>query len=886
MDNLEKILNKEQCEAAMYTEGPLLVLAGAGSGKTRVLTHRIAYLIENKNVAPWNILAITFTNKAAGEMRERVNQIVSRGAQEIWVSTFHSMCVRILRRHIEPLGYSTNFSIYDGDDSRTLMRRIFKDLNIDTRMFKERAVLSTISAAKNDNISPEEFLSMAGSDIRERTIANLYREYQKQMKQNDALDFDDLINKTVELFRTDERVLGYYQERFRYIMVDEYQDTNNTQFELVRMLADKYHNLCVVGDDDQSIYKFRGANLENILSFEKSFPGAHVVKLEQNYRSTKNILDAANAVIANNKGRKPKRLWTAQEGGAEVIFKEYETANDEADAVIRAVRDCGYSYKDQAILYRTNAQSRLLEERCVKLSIPYRLVGGVNFYQRREIKDILAYLRVICNGLDDLSLERIINVPKRGVGATSLERVRAFAREQQISLYDAVLRVQETGVSGKAAKAMQQFGEMIEVYRQHLLEAGLLEEDALPGQEGSYSLKELIESLRDDTGYAAELLAEGAVEAETRFENIEEFINKAVSFTAEAEEVKLAAFLEEVALVADIDRMEDFEDKVTLMTLHGAKGLEFPKVYLVGMEEGLFPSYMSITSDDPDDVEEERRLCYVGITRAREELVMTSARSRMVNGEFKRAFPSRFIDELPDELVHKDALPRMRVSVPDDYEDGLPWEISRSSGGGFSKNYNNPYASGTAAVNRPAYGGGAASYGQRTSGLQSGGSGSGSSFGSGIAGGTGRQGAGTGHSDFGAGFGSSGYRSSAGLGAAGQSGSGRTGGAGYGAGVYSSAGHGAGVYGSAGHGTGAYGSAAYGKRLGGASQGAGMQKAGAVQKPEKLDYVVGDRVSHVKFGEGTVVSIVDGTKDYEVSVAFDTAGQKKMFASFAKLKKI
>lgn len=867
MEELEKILNQQQCEAVRWTEGSLLVLAGAGSGKTRVLTHRIAYLMENKGVSPWNILAITFTNKAAGEMRERVDQLVGEGAQAVWVSTFHSMCVRILRRHIEALGYSSNFSIYDADDARTVMRRVFKDLNIDIRQFKERAVLSAISAAKNEGIDVDEFEASAG-DFRLRTIAKCYRAYQQQLKQNDALDFDDLINKTVALFQTAPEVLAQYQERFRYIMVDEYQDTNGTQFELVRMLADKYHNLCVVGDDDQSIYKFRGADIENILSFEKHFAGAHVVKLEQNYRSTKHILDAANAVIAHNHGRKEKRLWTAKEGGAPVRFCEYESASDEAEAVVRAVCDCKRSYGEQAILYRTNAQSRLFEERCVKLNVPYRLVGGVNFYQRKEIKDILAYLRIICNGMDDLSLERIINVPKRGIGTASLEKLRLFAQERGISMYAAVLRVNETGVAGKSAKALAQFGELIEGYRKKLALAGLLEAEAAEDAE-PFSLRALIESLRDDTGYADELLAEGAVEAETRFENIEELINKAVSFTEEQEHPKLAAFLEDVALVADIDRMDDDEEKVTLMTLHGAKGLEFPRVYLVGMEEGLFPSFMSITSEDEDALEEERRLCYVGITRAMEELLMSSARTRMVNGDFKRAYPSRFIDEIPDGMIEKKLLPQMksRYISEDGYEDGLPWEPTQASGGGFGRSYQNPYATvgvgASAQPKRAPYQGAGAAFGSY-SGVGYGGAGSANFGGKSMTRGGGNsvsQGsaygaAGTAYGASMSGFGNSAYKRSASASA--------------------------------------YGSATYGRNTaspvgaGGvnAFSGLGVQKAGAVTKPTSLDYKVGDRVSHVKFGEGIVLSIKEGVKDFEVTVEFDEAGQKKMLSAFAKLKKL
>ena len=558
-------LNPMQKEAVLCTEGPLLILAGAGSGKTRVLTHRVAYLIEEKGVNPWNILAITFTNKAAGEMRERVDNLVGFGAESIWVSTFHSSCVRILRRHIEYLGYSTNFSIYDTDDQRTLMKQVFKTLDVDTKQFKERGVLGVISSAKDKLISPEAFLLNAGDDFREKKIGEIYKEYQKQLKKNNALDFDDLIVKTVELFQNNPQVLDYYQERFRYIMVDEYQDTNYAQFKLVSLLASKYKNLCVVGDDDQSIYRFRGADIGNILSFEETFPGTKVIKLEQNYRSTQNILDAANGVIRNNKGRKDKTLWTANGEGSLVRFCQFDTAKDEADFVARQIRDCGRSYKEQAVLYRTNAQSRLLEERCIFYNVPYRLVGGVNFYQRKEIKDILAYLRTIANGVDDLSILRIINVPKRGIGAVTMGKVTAFASEHGLSLYEGLKNVRQVPGIGKAAGKIGDFVEQMEEFRQE-------------SQTEGFSLRNLIEGIVEKTGYRQELEAEGEIEAETRMENIEELINKAVSYEEDSEHPTLDEFLEQVALVADIDSMDDSEERVTLMTLHSAKGLEFSNV--------------------------------------------------------------------------------------------------------------------------------------------------------------------------------------------------------------------------------------------------------------------------------------------------------------------
>lgn len=766
-------LNPMQKEAVLHTEGPLLILAGAGSGKTRVLTHRVAYLIDEKGVNPWNILAITFTNKAAGEMRDRVDKLVGFGAESIWVSTFHSTCVRILRRYIEYLGYSANFTIYDGDDQKTLMKQVFKTLDVDTKQFKERAVLGAISSAKDKLVEPEEFLLNAGQDFRLKRIGEIYKEYQKQLRGNNALDFDDLIVKTVELFQNSPEALNYYQERFKYIMVDEYQDTNQAQFKLISLLAAKYKNLCVVGDDDQSIYRFRGADIENILSFENAFPGARVIKLEENYRSTKNILNAANGVIRNNRGRKDKTLWTAKEAGAFIQFRQFDTARDEADFVARQLRDSGFSYQDQAVLYRTNAQSRLIEERCIFYNVPYRLVGGVNFYQRREIKDILAYLKTIANGVDDLSVLRIINVPKRGIGATTMGRVTAFASEHGMSLYAALTEARMIPGLGKAAEKIGKFIGQMEGYRAMALSE-------------SFRIRELIEGILDETGYREELEAEGEIEAQTRLENIEELVNKAVSYEEDSEHPTLDEFLEQVALVADIDSMDESEERVTLMTLHSAKGLEFSKVYLAGMEDGLFPSMMSINADDRTELEEERRLCYVGITRAKQELVMTSARQRMVNGETHYCKPSRFVEEVPRELLEEERLEpalsgfvRPSAKAGSDGENGrLPW--NQSSGGSartslFGKGYN-AYASRSAVTA------------------------------------SGRQGSVSGSLVFG--------------------------------------------------------------------------KAFSVQKAASLDYGPGDRVAHVKFGSGTVKEVKDGGKDFEVTVEFDTAGQKKMFASFAKLKKL
>lgn len=774
------LLNPMQKEAVFCTEGPLLVLAGAGSGKTRVLTHRIAYLIEEKQVNPWNIMAITFTNKAAGEMRERVDRQVEHGSDSIWVSTFHSSCVRILRRHIAFLGYDTNFTIYDTDDQKTLMKQVYKSMEIDSRMYKERAVMSQISSAKDELISPEEFMLNAAGDYYQRKVAEIYAEYQKRLKKNNALDFDDLIVKTVELFQNHPEVLEYYQNRFQYIMVDEYQDTNTAQFKLIHLLASKHRNLCVVGDDDQSIYKFRGANIGNILNFEDAFPGARVIKLEQNYRSTQNILNAANAVIRNNRGRKDKTLWTANGEGERIPFRQFDQAYEEADFIVKDILAKGYPYEDCAVLYRTNAQSRLLEEKCIAYNIPYRLVGGVNFYQRKEIKDVLAYLKTIANGRDDIAVGRIVNVPKRGIGAASIGKVTIFASANGYSLYDAMARARVIPGLGKAAEKIGKFTDLIEEFR-----ARMKEED--------YGIRQLIEDVLEETGYRAELEAEEDVEGQSRLENIEELLNKAVNYWQESENPTLDGFLEEVALVADVDQLDQSESRVTLMTLHSAKGLEFEHVYLSGMEDGLFPSYMTITSDDRSELEEERRLCYVGITRAKKSLTLTAARMRMVNGETRYCKCSRFVEEIPEEILKASRLePRLSgqsgrqklESVSE--EDALPWEDSQRTGRNTGK-----AAAGLAGVSR---------------------------FGS--------------KSDV--------YRSNA----------------------YAS------------------------KSARPAETSPAFGKAFTVEKGKALDYAVGDQVSHIKFGQGVVLEIKDGAKDYEVTVCFDTVGVKRMFASFAKLKKI
>ena len=635
-------LNAEQREAVFHTEGPLLILAGAGSGKTRVLTHRIAYLIEEKGINPWNILAITFTNKAAGEMRERVDDIVGFGSESIWVSTFHSTCVRILRRHIDRLGYDNNFTIYDSDDQKTLMKDVCKLLQIDTKTYRERTILSAISSAKDEMVTPEEYELNAYGDFSKKKIAEAYKEYERQLKANNALDFDDLLVKTVQLFQTQPEILEYYQDRFRYIMVDEYQDTNTVQFKLISLLAAKYKNLCVVGDDDQSIYKFRGANIQNILSFEKEFEHTKVIKLEQNYRSTSTILDAANAVIKNNVGRKAKSLWTENGEGEKIQFRQFDTAYDEAEYIVGDIRervDNGKAaYCDHAVLYRTNAQSRLFEEKMITANIPYKIVGGVNFYARKEIKDLLAYLKTIDNGKDDLAVRRIINVPKRGIGLTTVNRITEAAQQRGISFYEALCSADLVPGLGRSISKLESFAAMIEYFRK---EAEHL------------SITELMKEILTETGYVEELKAEGEEEAEVRLQNIDEFLNKIAAYEESCEEElpTLSGFLEEVALVADIDSLDEESDYVVLMTLHSAKGLEFPYVYLAGMEDGIFPSYMTITADDPTEIEEERRLCYVGITRAKKELAMTCARRRMIRGETQYNKMSRFLKEVPPQLL-------------------------------------------------------------------------------------------------------------------------------------------------------------------------------------------------------------------------------------------
>ncbi|MCR5830022.1 MAG: UvrD-helicase domain-containing protein [Lachnospiraceae bacterium] len=647
-------LNDVQLEAVTCTEGPMLILAGAGSGKTRVLTYRTAYLIEECGVSPYSIMALTFTNKAAGEMKERISSIVGPGAENIWVSTFHSSCVRILRRFIDLIGYGRDFTIYDSDDQKTLMRDVCRYLDIDTKKFKEGKILGVISSAKDELIDSETFEKRYVGDPAFKVFAACYKEYQKRLAANNALDFDDLIMKTVELFKTSETAAEYYRERFAYIMVDEYQDTNTAQFELVRLLARHplpdggiVKNLCVVGDDDQSIYKFRGANIHNILDFEKTYPDAKVIRLEQNYRSTGNILEVANDVIKNNIARKEKKLWTENITGDSVRLIKCESDRDEAATVaeeIEAGTNGGRQFSDYAILYRTNAQSRSFEERFISMNIPYRIIGGQNFYQRKEIKDILAYLRTIASGRDTVAIKRIINVPKRGIGLTSIDKLDEYSNEKGISFYEAMLNVGSIPGLERAAGKIESFVALIEVMKSNL--------------GSSDSLKDLIDDIIERTGYMDHLEKEDddEVKVQERADNISELISKLATYEEEAldagEVPTLEAFLDEVSLVADIDSYSEDTDCVVLMTLHSAKGLEFPVVYLAGMEDGIFPGYMSINADDPEaEIEEERRLCYVGITRARESLILTAARQRMIRGQLSFNPISRFVKEIPRHLL-------------------------------------------------------------------------------------------------------------------------------------------------------------------------------------------------------------------------------------------
>ncbi len=686
MNELLTSLNDKQQEAVRHFEGPLLILAGAGSGKTRVLTYRIAYLIETHQINPYNILALTFTNKAANEMRERVDQIVPYGSQNIWVSTFHSTCVRILRRYIDHLGYERNFTIYDSDDQRALMKDICKHLNIDTKKYKEKTFLNAISSAKDKLITPEQYADEVAKDYNKKIFGTVYKEYQKRLRHNNALDFDDLIMLTVQLFQTNAEVLDYYQQRFQFVLVDEYQDTNAAQFTFLSLLASRYQNLCVVGDDDQSIYKFRGADIYNILNFEKIFPATKVIRLEQNYRSTKNILNAANEVIKHNTMRKEKSLWTKSEEGAPISYGRYENEYEEAQEIASDIRrqyKQGMDYRNFAILYRTNAQSRVFEEKLVYEGIPYRIIGAINFYARKEIKDLLCYLKTINNSADDIAIKRIINIPRRGIGQTTIGRITDYSLDNGISFYEALTQVDNIAGCGRASANITSFVSLIEEFRRKL-------------RDETYTLETLIHEIIDTTGYVRQLEAEDSPEAQARIENIDSLLNKIVQYEEDSiEPATLDGLLEEIALVADIDTVSEDADQILLMTLHSAKGLEFPHVYICGMEENVFPGAMAVFGDDPMELEEERRLCYVGITRAREKLTLTSASQRMKNGELTFNRPSRFISEIPRYLI-KQTYGAILKDTPLYQEAGLPenppHHTAFSQASSFSGDKKNPFA--------------------------------------------------------------------------------------------------------------------------------------------------------------------------------------------------
>lgn len=677
MNELLAGLNDKQKEAVLHFEGPLLILAGAGSGKTRVLTHRIAYLIEEHQVPPYHILALTFTNKAANEMRERVNNIIEYGAGSIWVSTFHSTCVRILRRFIDHLGYDNAFTIYDSDDQKSLMKDICKQLNIDTKKYKERTFLNAISSAKDELKTPEQYADEVAKEYNKKIFGRVYKEYQKRLKQNNALDFDDLIMLTVQLFQQNAEILNHYQERFPFILVDEYQDTNTAQFTLLSLLASRYQNLCVVGDDDQSIYRFRGANIHNILNFEKIFPATKVIRLEQNYRSTKNILAAASGVIKHNSMRKEKTLWTTAEAGAPISYGRYDNEYEEAQGIAadihRQVKD-GMSCSDFAILYRTNAQSRVFEEKLIYEGIPYRIIGAVNFYARKEIKDILCYLKTINNSADDIAIKRIINIPRRGIGQTTIGRISDYAFSQEMPFYEALRRVDEIPGCTRASAKIHSFVSLIEHFRMKL-------------RGEMYSLEDMTQELLDVTGYVRELEAEDTDEANGRIENIESLMNKIVQYEEDNNGGTLNDLLEDIALVADIDTVSDDAEQVLLMTLHSAKGLEFPNVYICGMEETIFPGASAVFGDDPSELEEERRLCYVGITRAMKKLTLTSANQRMRNGEMNFNRPSRFINEIPRHLVKQTYGAVLKPET-----ESKPTEFSRTKASLYTKDHKNPFA--------------------------------------------------------------------------------------------------------------------------------------------------------------------------------------------------
>lgn len=793
MENIDlKELNNEQKKGVLCTEGPLLILAGAGSGKTRVLTYRTCHLIKDMGVKPYNIMAITFTNKAAKEMKSRIRDMIGDTdfLGEVWVSTFHSACVRILRRFASYIGYGNNFTIYDTDDTKKLMKQLFKDMNINNKDLKEKMVLNKISSLKNELIGPEDFANTYSNNPNNKIIQQIYFEYESRLRQSNAMDFDNLIMNTVRLFKQFPDALNVYEERLHYIMVDEYQDTNTAQFELIRLLSNRRRNLCVVGDDDQSIYKFRGANIYNILNFEKYFKDATVIKLEQNYRSTKNILDAANEVIKNNEGRKSKRLWTDIGGGDKIAFRRLESAYDEANYIISDIYrkniDGTYKYKDDAIIYRTNAQSRILEEKLIQKNIPYKIVGGVNFYSRKEIKDVLAYLHVLSNAKDDIAIKRIINVPSRGIGNVTINKIFDFALENNMSFFDALENVDYISSIRRGKDKIKDFTSLMD-------ELFLLKEEE--------KVAPIIKAVIDKTGYRMELIKENTEEAKSRIQNLEELVSKGAIFDENRDELEnegdkseeddlkeesnaLLDFLEEVSLIADIDNLVSNGNFVSLMTIHSAKGLEFDNLYISGMEEGLFPSFMSMQSKEPnEDMEEERRLCYVGITRAKKHLTLTSAEKRMVNGDMIYSTISRFIKEIPAELFDKN------YSEQNEKYNSLCRVYDRED----------PYREGSSYVSSP--------YGERAY-----------------------------KNSYGGGYERKSYKSS-------------------------------------------ISDSAFDLKKKTSSYGIKIKKT-------KPDYEVGDIVRHRKFGEGKVISIKDGEKDFLVTVDFNVLGKKKMFASFAKLEKL
>ena len=653
MSELIEGLNNRQKEAVMCTQGPCLVIAGAGSGKTKVLTHKIAYLMKEEKVLPWNILAITFTNKAANEMKERIEKLVGEAAKDIWMGTFHSICVRILRKFIDRIGFDSSFLIFDTSDQKTLVKECLKTLKIDDKLFNERGVLAEISNAKNELLEPEDYSRKYAGDYRKSKIAEIYALYQKRLKENNAVDFDDIINNTIKILSENADVLDYYTEKFKYILVDEYQDTNKAQFSLVTMLASKYGNITVVGDNDQGIYSFRGADISNILNFEKDFPGTKIVKLEQNYRCTGNILKAANSVIKHNETKYDKKLWTENGEGTLPFIYQGEDEYDEARFVIEQInhlkRETLDHYSDFAILYRMNSQSRALEDILRREDIPYKIVGGLKFYERKEIKDAISYLRLIANPADNISLKRIINEPKRGIGKTSLDHIQEIAENQGISMYEIIKHADDFGQTRVYTNA-KEFIDVIETLR---------------SKKEEYKISDLLKDVLNRTGYTKALEQENTVEAESRIQNLEELVTVAVEFEEEFAENSLSDFLESISLSSDIDNLEDTENSVTLMTLHSAKGLEFPTVFLVGMEEGIFPGYQSI--GEPKELEEERRLFYVGITRAKQYLYLTCAKRRTIFGSTSYNAISRFIKEIPQELL--DGYTQIQENKQENFED-------------------------------------------------------------------------------------------------------------------------------------------------------------------------------------------------------------------------